>query len=84
LPLVCAAREGQIEAVRELLALGACPGSLDPWGRSAHEMARLHRHQELADLLAKAERGELGTAPNGGPVEPRGNPGVSGGPPSVS
>ena len=37
------------------------------------------------DLLTAGEfEGELGAAPNGGPIPPPGNSGLAGGPPSVS
>jgi hypothetical protein len=39
---------------------------------------------DLAACISKGMGGEQGASPNGGPAEPLGNSGVSGGPPSVS
>ena len=46
--------------------------------------SKLFASPELAAILRLKRNAELGAAPNGGPEEPLGNSGVSGGPPSVS
>jgi len=57
-PLMFAAAEGHADVVAALLAAGADPNAQDTDGDTARDFALQRGHKELADLIAKAQKGE--------------------------